>query len=338
MGHATRSVAVVLVALVVAALVALFVAGEPSLAREPTPTCSPANCVTKPHEVEQIKRAIEATKSTNEAERIAARAFVRKHFYKALPRLAPAVLKKPLLTAAAGAWTVVGLELYYLPCWECGERSVKYGAEVALHPDAISGFSRDSDGTVNAQGWVTRYKYSRTYSAAIDTEYSLVGYTRYVFYNGTERKLAYPPHLSVHATGAVTGGNPVFNEGLPPVADPVLPSPQHAEGSGWTTSGAITLDYSRANSGSGEWGKIYSKPLCPAGYSPCQGDVSPPTYAVGSVPEVTQLPEGAYVAPPDVTRRLHESMRQDPEGDRWCRPWLDPDFRALADAAGREAL
>lgn len=81
-------------------------------------------------EADVFRKVIEASYGPDDAKRATARSIIRRNLVRTVPRAVPYILGKGgLIGTAVGTWTVVGLELYYLPCWECSPRVERTGME-----------------------------------------------------------------------------------------------------------------------------------------------------------------------------------------------------------------
>jgi hypothetical protein len=138
-----RSVLTIVAALLVGGL-ALFMAGPPAYAYTPPPGLPPTFNPVTPQELEYAKQIFDAMTNPDAAKAAKSKEIVRRNFVRTMPRLAPKVITKGgLATAAAGTWAIVGLELYFLPCWECSAQTLTVQPETKLASNAMTSFWQD---------------------------------------------------------------------------------------------------------------------------------------------------------------------------------------------------
>jgi hypothetical protein len=148
------------------ALALLFGAGafSPDEARALDPATAPKyfDPVTR-KEADIFKKIIEASYGDDSTRRQAARNVLRRSLQTSAPRMVGTVAGKGgLVGAAVGVWAVVGLEVVFLPCWECSSQTIPTGVDVAPAQGSILTYDttgHSSTGTQTTVGVVSHVEW-----------------------------------------------------------------------------------------------------------------------------------------------------------------------------------
>lgn len=181
-----RSVAIILLAAFVGAL-GLYWSGASALAQPAAPPSAPRYF--DPVSVEEKRifdKIVERSYGSNTAQKEAARRVLNRQLLRTVPRFVPTVAGAGSVAAAGvgvaalgglavGVWGVVGMEIYYLPCWECQSSSVYASPEVRFAQGAMAAHSESGNGD-RAQAWVTYASANR--SAGNQVERAIYGQRR----------------------------------------------------------------------------------------------------------------------------------------------------------------
>lgn len=154
-----------------------------------------------------------------------AQEILSRQLVRTTPNLAGRVAARGgLITAAAAAWTVVGLELYYLPCWSCGSEQVNVAAQLRRAPGAIGGlrvgpFSGSQSG--QTEGYMTYVGGHRNANGtdAYQEVYGMIHVTRWLrTVTGTGNTLWQAQMPSLQGTSSFLGD--VYNPSSLSITEP----------------------------------------------------------------------------------------------------------------------
>lgn len=332
MGRAARSVGVVLVALVLAALVAFFAAGgySPGKAEAQTTTTPPSDLT---EDESRILPALLKDTNSPDPERAArAQRVLTKAAPKAVPRLTPVLMRLGLVGAAGASVTWAAVEFKVL--LEQGEpgESVHAGLPARLAPGAITGYGSEGEGgpeqvyLVTEARWEVwpqsaghKYRWALEWQRAVENWYV---YNHYTCGQGGQRWTAWASHVfgptKVHYAGTIFGcGGPsayqtdfsMGEEGWSEWAgNPQLSNPRFA-----------TEIYERHFENQAAQ-RVEKKPFGPDPL-PLTGrwsiNISTPTYEVSEGIRIPATPpaDPDFVTTPIETYDLVEAIKRDPEFD-----------------------
>jgi len=270
------------------ALALLFGAGafSPDEARALDPATKPKyfDPATR-KEADILRKIVEQSYGPDEAKKSTARKILTRQASRSAPRLLPAIAARTgLVGAAAGVWTVVGLEFYYLPCWECDSESLTLSSEWKVSEGAIS-YEHRTTSPSESRGLLTYYGASRDSAGNVSMDVVFlrdIGTIHTTTNSGG--KTWYFSFPAVNVANHL-GGNQGFTVTTP--ADQVLPPPYPAYFR-WSKD---TLD-SREIVLNIVHRPVASEPsvssgtqLCQPSNGPCVGDVAPPVFDGGRFSE-----------------------------------------------------
>lgn len=262
-----------------------------------------------------------------------ARNIVQRQLLKSAPRFAGSTLGKTgLVGAAAGVWTVVGLELYYLPCWECDGRSIQVASQQKVADGAFVARWREylgsSYGQTDGVSFVTYASAKRDSSNLLKTElYTTNKVLRWGYYfNGVEHSW----RANVGSVGMYSSANDptdVSKTGANLSSAPNYERYRSRPGSA-TFAGQVMLEATTGNNGSYSFQR---KQMC-AYQGPCVGGVSFPTVESGTM---TQGSLGGDASPFKTTasegNQFISSVVADPETETLPIPDYPPNWDDLPD-------
>lgn len=244
-----------------------------------------------------------------------ARKILARQTQRAAPRLLPQLAARTgLVGAAAGVWTVVGLELYYLPCWECGQQTVKVGSEWKLADGALAGTYTHSNGS-HRQSLLTHATAYRE-SGSGKTVASARAVSSPVSWGIQKFDTYWNWYLFAAGPRLTVGGTPanLFKDIGPVQTAPNAPPPPFG-------STVASADLSVSTSGRAYVsapGTTNTVELCPSSGA-CVGSVTPPTVDTGSwgASNPTGQP---FRATPAESNAIINNVVADPE----TKPLVDP--------------
>jgi len=327
------------------ALALLFGAGafSPDEARALDPATKPQPRYFNPVTVDEAKafrRIIEASYGPDEAKKTTARKILNRQALRTIPRFTPAAVGAgagagaaigapvALGALAAGAWTVVGLELYYLPCWECSPIKSTMSPELRYAEGAIAGavevnHTSNTPGNARGQAIVTYMEASRQ---ADGTKATVVayGYRNAIeiesYYGFQYNHWADFPALSIYNYSAQAWNSAEYWKGPDLVKPPPYKKSGTARVSDVTDNRALTVVTPEGN-----------KQLCAANGGACNTKVTPPTLETGSWDGAAQ--GTPFRATPQESNDFINSVVADtaapevvPEEDMPPAPEPDPDW------------
>ncbi len=270
------------------------------------------------NELRAYKDLLRITKDgSTEASKTKARQIVTRNVLKAAPRVgawAPAAVAAGggavavggLAAAAVGVWSIVGLELWYMPCWGCGSEMVATGIEMRQAQGSMAmTYTSNSKSTA-----MVTYIGGRRLPETNQTSLTYYG-TRSIQswdhwkYNGTENWAAVTPApASEGVVGKIDSFSPnIHVSGPAPVPMPKL---KPTWGSFSDRGGTALVEVSVNISGDSQTKRI----VCPGG-EPCL-DTKLPTFDLGSAGlDATDKPK--FTTTPDEGNAVITSIVADPE-------------------------